>query len=145
MIRKDGSEVSVSIDGTIGHNPDGSFKQTHCVLRDVTEQKALEAQLRQAQKMESIGRLAGGVAHDFNNVLMGMMGYIELCRDQVGSDPAALEYLDAISKGAERSATITRQLLGFARRQAVQPKELDLNEVIDGMLTFLRRAIGEDV
>ena len=142
-VRKDGEEYPLRLEA---RNIPYKGKDVRVVeFRDITEQRELESQLRQAQKMESISRLAGGVAHDFNNVLMGMMGYIELCRDQVGSDPAALEYLDAISKGAERSATITRQLLGFARRQAVQPKVLDLNDAIDGMLKFLRRAIGEDV
>ncbi|WFB37745.1 PAS domain S-box protein [Kiritimatiellota bacterium B12222] len=112
---------------------------------DITEQRQLENQLQQAQKMESIGRLAGGVAHDFNNLLMGIMGYTDICKDQAGEDSDLIEYLDAITEVAQRSAAITRQLLTFARKQIVQPKELDLNESIEGMLKLLRRLLGEDV
>jgi len=109
------------------------------------EKSKLEDQLRQAQKMEAVGRLAGGVAHDFNNLLMGIMGYAQLCRDMVGPDHVIREYLDEITHDAERSAEITQQLLAFARKQTIAPKVLDLNDAVAGMLKLLRRLIGEDI
>ncbi len=143
--RKDGSLYTEEATISPVFDAAGNIVNYVAVKRDITEHLELEAQFRQAQKMESIGRLAGGVAHDFNNALMGMMGYVELCRDKVGSDPTVLEYLDAITEGAERSATITRQLLAFARKQMVKPKVLDLNDAVAGMLKLLRRLISEDV
>ena len=115
------------------------------VKRDVTHEVQLEHQLRQAQKMEAVGRLAGGVAHDFNNLLMGIMGYTELCRDQVDPDHPIREYLDEITSAVQRSAEITRQLLAFARKQSIAPRVLDLNDVVAGMLKLLRRLIGEGI
>jgi PAS domain S-box-containing protein len=119
---------------------------------DITERKRaeeekakLEDQLHQAQKMESVGRLAGGVAHDFNNLLMGMMGYVQLCRDKIAPDHPIRAYLDEITHDAERSAQITRQLLAFARKQTIAPRVLDLNDAVAGMLKLLQRLIGEDV
>ncbi|MBT7161764.1 MAG: PAS domain S-box protein [Victivallales bacterium] len=121
-------------------------------IMDVTERKRgeaerqrLQAQLVQAQRMESVGRLAGGVAHDFNNLLMGIMGYADLCRDEVAPDHPANEWLDAISNGARRSGDLTRQLLAFARKQTIAPEVLDLNGAVSGMLKMLRRFIGEDI
>jgi PAS domain S-box-containing protein len=114
-------------------------------IRDITERLRLEARLTQSQKMESIGRLAGGVAHDFNNLLMGIMNYVELCRDALGPDHPVREWLDEITSDAERSAGIARQLLAFARRQPIAPKALDLNDTISGMIKMLRRLIGEDI
>ena len=145
MIRKDGSEVIASFDGTIGHKPDGSFKQTHCVLRDVTDQKALEEQLHQAQKMESIGRLAGGVAHDFNNMLQVILGYTDMALNETEPETALYNDLIESRKAAKRAADLTRQLLAFARKQTMTPKVLDLNETVSGMLMMLRRLIGEDI
>jgi CheY-like chemotaxis protein len=95
--------------------------------------------------MESVGRLAGGVAHDFNNLLMGIMGYAELCRDALAADHPIREWLEEITRDAQRSADITRQLLAFARKQAIAPKILDLNDALMGMLKMLRRLIGEDI
>ncbi|HQQ92701.1 MAG TPA: histidine kinase dimerization/phospho-acceptor domain-containing protein, partial [Kiritimatiellia bacterium] len=97
------------------------------------------------QKLDSVGRLAGGVAHDFNNLLMGIMGYTELCRDLVTDNPPALELLDAVLKEVKRSANLTRQLLAFARKQTVAPKVISLNDAVANMLTMLPRLIGEDI
>jgi PAS domain S-box-containing protein len=114
-------------------------------IRDVTERLALEEQFRQAQKMESIGRLAGGVAHDFNNMLGVILGCAEMAMDKTSPDSPVGEYLRQISTAAGRSAEITKQLLAFARKQTISPKVLDLREVIEGVLKMLRRMIGEDV
>jgi PAS domain S-box-containing protein len=109
------------------------------------EKKKLQAQLQQAQKMESVGRLAGGVAHDYNNMLGVIIGYTELALDAV--DPAAPLHadLEEILKAANRSTAITRQLLAFARKQTISPVLLDLNQTVEGMLKMLRRLIGEDI
>jgi PAS domain S-box-containing protein len=110
------------------------------------EEKAkLQDQLTQAQKMESVGRLAGGVAHDFNNLLMGILNYAQLCRDKVAQDHPIREWLNEITVDAERSAQLTHQLLAFARKQIIAPKVLDLSETVSGMLKLLRRLIGEDI
>jgi PAS domain S-box-containing protein len=105
----------------------------------------IEAQLHQAQKMESIGRLAGGVAHDFNNMLGAILGYTELALEQVKPDAPLHADLKQVYKAAQRSAELTRQLLTFARKQTVTPQVLDLNETVEGMLKLLRRLIGEDI
>ena len=109
------------------------------------EKKNLQAQLMQAQKMESIGRLAGGVAHDFNNMLGVILGHAELAQDQVAPADPIFEDLSEIKKAAQRSADLTRQLLAFARKQTVLPKVLDLNGTVEGLLKMLRRLIGEDI
>lgn len=113
--------------------------------RDITEQRALEEQFRQAQKMESVGRLAGGVAHDFNNNLQAILGYTDMALALTPPGTLLREDLSEIRKAAERSAELTRQLLAFARKQTVNPEALDLNETVAGMLGMLRRIIGEDI
>jgi len=115
------------------------------VNHDISERERLQAQLLQSQKMESVGRLAGGVAHDFNNMLGVIFGHTETAMEQV--DPALPLYanLQEIRKAAERSSDLTRQLLAFARKQTVSPKVLDLNDTVEGMLKMLRRLIGEDI
>jgi PAS domain S-box-containing protein len=109
------------------------------------ERAMLEAQLLQAQKMESVGRLAGGVAHDFNNMLGVILGYAELAMSEVPADHPLVRHLQHIQEAAERSAGLTRQLLGFARRQTIQPRLLDLNETVGGMQRLLERLVGEDL
>ena len=112
---------------------------------DITEHRGLEAQLRQAQKLKSIGNLAGGVAHDFNNLLMGISGYVDLCREDIKQEKPITQWLDEVSRAVESSSNLTRQLLAFARRQPIAPITLDLNTVIESMLKLLRRLIGEDI
>ena len=109
------------------------------------QQRYLQEQLAQSQKMESVGRLAGGVAHDFNNMLGVILGNTELALQSLKSDDPVYDDLVEIKKAAERSAELTRQLLAFARRQTVIPKVLDLNETVSGMLNMLRRLIGENI
>jgi two-component system sensor histidine kinase EvgS len=119
---------------------------------DITERKRaeeeknnLEAQLQQAQKMESVGRLAGGVAHDFNNMLGVILGHAEMAKDFVEPSQPIYEDLEEIRKAAERSADLTRQLLAFARKQTVSPKVLDINDAVSNMLKMLQRLIGEHI
>jgi PAS domain S-box-containing protein len=119
--------------------------QVYSTFTDITERQKLQAQFAQAQKMESVGRLAGGVAHDFNNVLMGVMGYADLCRETVGTDHPVRPWLDEIVREARRSANLTGQLLAFARKQTIAPQVLDLNDAVGDMLKMLRRLIGEDI
>ncbi|MBI5095706.1 MAG: PAS domain S-box protein [Candidatus Hydrogenedentes bacterium] len=125
---------------------------TYATGRDVTERKLVEAekarlqeQLAQSQKMESVGRLAGGVAHDFNNMLGVILGHCEMALDQAEAAHPLYAHLEEIRKAANRSADLTRQLLAFARKQTVAPKVLDLNETVTGMLKMLERLIGEDI
>ncbi len=109
------------------------------------EREKLQSQLAQAQKMESVGRLAGGVAHDFNNMLGVILGHAEMALEQVDNFQPLHTDLREIVKAAERSAALTRQLLAFARKQTVSPKVLDLNKTVEGALKMLRRLIGEDI
>jgi two-component system, cell cycle sensor histidine kinase and response regulator CckA len=119
-----------------------------CLLvinRDITEIQQLEAQFRQAQKMEAVGRLAGGVAHDFNNLLGIIIGYSDLSLELVGRESPEHRYLSETKKAAHRAASLTRQLLTFSRRQVVFPKILDLNEVIRNATNMFLRLVGEDI
>jgi PAS domain S-box-containing protein len=113
--------------------------------RDVTDRKRLEDQLRQAQKMEAIGQLAGGVAHDFNNILTVISGHASLLLCRQTLDEAAVRSAQQIGQAAERAAGLTRQLLTFSRRQVMQPRRLDLNEVVSNVTKMLSRILGEDV
>jgi len=112
---------------------------------DITDSKHLEAQFLQAQKMEAVGRLAGGVAHDFNNLLTGILGYSELLFWDFPEDNPRRRYVEEIIKTTERAAALTRQLLAFGRKQLVQSRIINLNEVISGLEKMLRRLLGEDL
>ncbi len=147
---KDGTSIPISIhEARIPHKGRTVWVTE---FRDITEQRKsaeeklkLEEQLFQAQKMETIGQLAGGIAHDFNNMLGVIIGHSEMA--MMKSDPTSPFFNDLIKirKAADRSAEITRQLLAFARKQTVEPKILDLNETVEGMLQMIRRLIGEDI
>jgi len=114
-------------------------------IRDVTEKRKLEEQLRHAQKMEAVGQLAGGVAHDFNNMLSVIMGNAEMALEEAKAYPQLFSRIKEILRAAERSANLTRQLLAFARKHVVSASEVDINSAIEGTLNMLRRLIGEDV
>ena len=122
------------------------LKTTNEMLEaEMGERQRVEAQLLQSQKMESVGRLAGGVAHDFNNLLTPIMGYAELGRDQVPQEHPLQTSLEEIGKAAQRAANLTRQLLAFSRRQIIEPKVVNLNDLVTDMEKMLHRLIGEDV
>lgn len=123
----------------------GMIAQIIILKREQDKRERLEGQLHQAQKMESVGRLAGGVAHDFNNMLAVILGHTEMVIDQISPDLPIFFDLQQIRQAATRSADITRQLLAFARKQTVVPKILDLSETVAGMLKMLRRLIGENI
>jgi PAS domain S-box-containing protein len=144
--RKDGIFYTEAVTISPVRDASGRIVNFVSVNRDITEQLRLAAQLQQAQKMESIGRLAGGVAHDFNNMLSVIIGYTDLALNRIGpAEPQQRADLEEVLKAAHRSAEITRQLLAFARKQTISPKALDLNETVEGTLKMLRRLIGEDI
>lgn len=107
--------------------------------------KEIESQLRQAQKMEAVGRLAGGVAHDYNNMITVIMGYAEMVLEQLDENDQLYNYMEEIYDASKRSMDLTRQLLAFARRQAIAPKVLNINEIVKSMLKMLQRLIGENI
>jgi PAS domain S-box-containing protein len=115
------------------------------VSRDVTARKAIEQQLQQSQKLESVARLAGGVAHDFNNLLTAILGGVDVLLEGIPAGEPLHDEVQEIETAARRAASLTRQLLVFSRKEAVQPALVDLNEVVAGMARMLRRLIGEDV
>lgn len=123
----------------------GKLDGAICVNLDVSDRQALETQLAQAQKMESVGRLAGGVAHDFNNMLGVILGRAEMAMARLPEYSPIRSDLEDIMKAGRRSADLTRQLLAFARKQTVAPKQLDLNQTITSVLKMLRRLVGEDI
>jgi two-component system cell cycle sensor histidine kinase/response regulator CckA len=143
IVRLDGKLVDVEISASPFLEDGVTAIQVMC--RDISERKKLEAQYRQAQKMEAVGQLAGGVAHDFNNLLTVISGYSEVLLGRLPAADPASGLLQEIHKAGERAAGLTRQLLAFNRRQIIQPQVLDLNALVSDMGKMLRRMIGEDV
>ena len=141
--RKDGSEFPVEI--ALGPIGDESGSDIVATIWDISERKRLDSQLRQAQKMEAVGQLAGGVAHDFNNILMVIRGYSELLLKNLDLSDPARHHAKEIQQAAGRAASLTQQLLAFSRKQVLQPKVLDLNTIVCDMDTLLRSLISEDI
>jgi PAS domain S-box-containing protein len=142
--RKDGSRVEVSVlvsPVLVGNELDAVY----CIYRDISDAKTTEEQLRQSQKMEAIGRLAGGLAHDLNNLLTVISGYSELQLAKSAPDDPDRAAATQIMLAAHRASALTKQLLAFSRRQVLQPKPIDLNLVVSSLETLLRRLIGEDI
>ena len=152
LVRKDGSIVPVEGNYCFLRDPTGNAISLLAIVRDITERKEveeerrkLETQLFHSQRMESVGRLAGGVAHDFNNMLAVILGRSEMALESAIHDDRLRENLQEILKAGKRSADLTRQLMAFARKQTAAPKILDLNNTIAGTIKMLQRLIGEDI
>ncbi|MFO8070305.1 MAG: response regulator [Polyangia bacterium] len=124
---------------------DGSIDGIICASWNVTSQKNLESQLRRSQKMEAVGRLAGGVAHDFNNLLTAIIGYAEIAARDLKEQGRAVEEVEGIVEAARRATSLTRQLLAFSRKQVLRPRVVDVNSIVASAEKLLRRLIGEDV
>jgi PAS domain S-box-containing protein len=144
-IRKDGAVIRISATISPLRNSQGIVVGASKIARDITRQHFLEEQLRQSQKMEAIGQLAGGVAHDFNNILAVIQMQTELAKIEGEFSAEQAACLDEIQVAANRAANLTRQLLLFSRRQRLQPRDLDLSDSITGMTKMLRRLLGEDI
>lgn len=140
---KNGREIPFLLTGVRVESPDGPMLAG--VGIDLTERRHLEEQLRQSQKMESIGQLAGGVAHDFNNILTTIMGNIDLAKTIADPSSPVHEYLNNTMRAAESAEKLTRQLLAFSRKEVIVPRVLNINQVLDGMKGMLSRLLGEDV
>jgi two-component system, cell cycle sensor histidine kinase and response regulator CckA len=152
VVRRDGSVRRVRSWSVVIRSPEGQPVRAIGVLQDVTEQRRVEAslrqteeQLRQSQKMEAVGRLAGGVAHDFNNLLTVILSCADVLIDRVDADrPASTELLE-MRRAAQRAAELTRQLLAFSRKQVLRPRVIDVNQVLASSEQMLRRMLGEDI
>ena len=152
MAGRDGTEVWVEVSVTKVQGPDGEVVGYHGITRDIRERKRaeaerdrLEAELRQAQKMESVGRLAGGIAHDFNNLLTPILGYMDLLLSELPRTSPQADMALAVRHAAERARDLTRQLLAFSRKQLLELKAVDLGKVVRGFQGILRRSLRENV
>jgi signal transduction histidine kinase/ActR/RegA family two-component response regulator len=144
-LRRNGVIFPALIDATAVKDPDGQVVYYAVNVQDLTERRRAEEQVRQAQKMEAVGRLAGGVAHDFNNMMMIIMGFSDFLLTTLERGDPRWADADEIRKAAERAMHLTRQLLGFGRQQLVARQVLSLNEVVSGMERMLRPLLGEDI
>jgi two-component system cell cycle sensor histidine kinase/response regulator CckA len=143
--RKDGSRITVRLAGRqLGSEQEGPIG-FEVFVEDVTEQRSLQKQFEHAQKMEAVGRLAGGVAHDFNNLLMIISGYAQLMEESSTDPKKVAEYATQIQAASSKAATVTRQLLAFSRKQILEPTVLDLNYIVKDLEKMLPRLLGEDV
>jgi PAS domain S-box-containing protein len=143
--RKHGSAITVRVSGRAVSSADEPADVLEAIAEDVTDRRALEDQFRQAQKMEAVGRLAGGVAHDFNNLLMVISGYAEVILSNLDFDHPLREKATAIQQASDRATTLTRQLLAFSRKQLLELKVVDVNAIVADMERLLRPLIGENV
>jgi PAS domain S-box-containing protein len=143
--RLDGSHFSALVSSTAVGGPNGTIQYYDGAVWDITERKQLEEQLRQAQKMEAVGKLAGGVAHDFNNLLTAIGGYAEALLAALPPDGVPHQDALEITRAASRAASLTRQLLAYSRQQILSPSVIDLQQVVDQLGGMLRRLIGEDI
>lgn len=143
LLKADGTVALMDFSVVRVHYGDEDLVLT--IGRDVTSERQMERQLHMAQRMEAVGRLAGGVAHDFNNLLTAIQGYGEMLREDLPADTALREDVEEILRATGRATGLTRQLLAFSRQQVLQPRVLDLNELVAGTEKMLRRLIGEDI
>jgi len=143
--RKNGEKIIVRLSGRPVQRAAGELAYFEVFAEDITERRSLERQLMQSQKMDAIGRLAGGVAHDFNNLLGVILGQTELLQAELGSNPSVHRRAEAIEHSASRAAELTKQLLAFSRQQFIEPRVVDTNAIVREVEKLLRRLIGEDV
>ena len=143
--KKDGTRIRVQLSARAHRDAAGQVEYYEAFVRDITSQRQLEAQLAQAQKMEAIGRLAGGVAHDFNNLLTVILSYSELLLQDLPSEAPTRDDIEQIRKAANGANELTRQLLAFSRQQVLQPKVVDLNAAVSGIERLLGRVLREDI
>src|SRR5205823_7735705 len=144
-ITKDGRLISCEWYNTPLVDESGRVFGVASLVQDVTERVALEERLRQSQKMEAVGRLAGGVAHDFNNLLTVILGYSQILADGLPEGSRLADNTAQIKSAADRAAGITRQLLAFSRKSVLSPRVINLNDVVLNLDSLLRRLIGEDI
>ena len=143
--RRDGRLLTVQLSVRAVRNAAGRVDYYETFVRDVTDQRRLQQQVLQSQKMEAVGRLAGGVAHDFNNLLTVITSYSDLLLEDLAPGDAKRDDVEQVRKAADGAAALTRQLLAFSRQQVVEPRVVSLNTVVEGLQKILRRVIGEDV
>jgi PAS domain S-box-containing protein len=143
--RKDGTHYTEEATISPVCDKSGNIVSYVAVKSDITQMLALEEQYRQAQKMEAIGQLTGGVAHDFNNILQAIIGFNSIALEDLDKKHPQRDALTEVAKAADRAATLVRQLLAFSRRQIMRPEDLDLNRVVSGLLKMLKRVIGEHI
>ena len=143
--RRDGRLLTVQLSVRAVRNAAGRVDYYETFVRDVTDQRRLQQQVLQSQKMEAVGRLAGGVAHDFNNLLTVITSYSDLLLEDLAPGDAKRDDLEQVRKAADGAAALTRQLLAFSRQQVVEPRVVSLNTVVEGLQKILRRVIGEDI
>lgn len=143
--RNDLKIIWVSENARVIRDAEGSISHFEGSVEDITELRELEEQFRQMQKIEAVGRLAGGVAHDFNNILMAVSSFAELVAKKLPDDSPVRNYIDEILKATDRGSALTQSLLAFSRKQVFLPKVVDLNSVIHGQIGMLKRLIGENI
>jgi two-component system, cell cycle sensor histidine kinase and response regulator CckA len=144
-IRRDGTFIDVTVSASAVRGEDGTLSYFVALVQDITERKRLEAEVLQAQKLDNVARMAGGLGHDFNNLLTVIGGYTELLLNQAGPDREMRAALNAVLHAAGEAGALTRRLLAFSRKQLMQPKLLDLNHVVEDIRPMLKGMLGEDV
>ena len=143
--RKDGSQIPAYVTNSIIRDAEGGVIAMVTVSSDLTERRQLETQLLQSTRLEAVGRLAGGVAHDFNNILTTILGFSQLALDEISGDHEVAGYITEALRSARRAQDLTRQLLAFSRQQLLQPQVIDLSEIMREMKRMLSRTLGEDI
>ena len=144
-LRKDGAIIDVELSASMLHDPDGSVRGIAWAHHDVTQRKEAERQLAQSQKMEAIGQLTGGIAHDLNNLLLVIIGNLDLLNEKVAADPDNESLINASLAAAISGAELANGLLGFSRKQALQPEQIDTNKLVLDQIGFLKRALGPTI